>query len=168
MCSNSEAQVDEIVFARDHSGVDGLFVPVMAAKAASSEFGPFTCDQVIRRDDWPEWEVAAEKEIDNLIAHDTFDLVDISEPMNQCAYVYNTKNVFTTKRDGTRGAVEFKSSSSSSAIALNSNSSSSSSSGTRMNSNSYELELEKLTSKLSRTRTRMNSKLVKTESAGLC
>ena len=102
MCSNSEAQVDEIVFARDHSGVDGLFVPVMAAKAASSEFGPFTYDQVIRRDDWPEWEVAAEKEIGNFIAHVTFDLVDISEPMNQGAYVYNTKNVFTIKRDGTR------------------------------------------------------------------
>ena len=46
MCSNSEAQVDEIVFARDHSGVDGLFVPVMAAKAESSEFGPFTYNQV--------------------------------------------------------------------------------------------------------------------------
>jgi len=53
------------MFARDHSGVDGLFVPVMAAKAESSEFGPFTYNQVIRRDDWPEWEVAAEKEIDN-------------------------------------------------------------------------------------------------------
>jgi hypothetical protein len=104
MCSNSEAQVDEIVFARDHSGVDGLFVPVMAAKAESSEFGPFTYNQVIRRDDWPEWEVAAEKEIDNLISHDTFDLVDISEPMNQGAYVYNTKNVFTIKRDGTKKA----------------------------------------------------------------
>ena len=37
-----------------------------------------------------------------------------------------------------------------------------------MNSNSYEPELEKLTSKLSRTRTRMNSKLVKSEPAGLC
>ena len=79
--------------------LEWLFVPVMAAKAASSEFGPFTYDQVIRRDDWPEWEVAAEKEIDNLIAHDTFDLVDISEPMNQGAYVYNTKNVFTIKSE---------------------------------------------------------------------
>ena len=28
------------------------------------------------RDDWPEWEVAAEKEICNLIAHGTFDLVE--------------------------------------------------------------------------------------------
>lgn len=104
MCSNSEAQVDEVVFARDHYGVDGLFVPVMAAKAESSEFGPFTYNQVIRRDDWPEWEVAAEKEIDHLISHDTFDLVDISEPMNQGAYVYNTKNAFTIKRDGTKKA----------------------------------------------------------------
>ena len=33
------------------------------------------------RGDWPEWEVAAEKEIGNFIAHGTFDLVDISEPM---------------------------------------------------------------------------------------
>ena len=69
---------------------------------------------------------------------------------------------------GGRATLEFTSSSSSSAVALNSNSSSSSSSGTRMNSNSYEPELEKPTSKLSRTRTLMNSKLVKSKPSGLC
>ena len=64
------------MFARDHFGVEGLFVPVMAVPQASAEFGPFTYDQVIRRDDWEKWQAAAETEIDNLIAHDTYDLVD--------------------------------------------------------------------------------------------
>ena len=52
MCGNSEAQVDECVFARGHHGVEGLFVPVMVAKPASSEFGPFTYDQVVRMWRW--------------------------------------------------------------------------------------------------------------------
>jgi hypothetical protein len=97
MCN--AAHVDEIVFARDHYQVEGCLVPVMAAKAESCEFGPFTYDQVIRGNDWPEWQAAGEKEIDNLIAHDTFDLVDISEPINQGAYIYDSRNVYTRKRD---------------------------------------------------------------------
>ena len=100
-CGSSEAQVDELVFARDHHGVEGLFVPVMAAKPDSCEFGPFTYDQVIRREDWPEWEAAGEKEFDNLIAHDTFDLVSESEAINNGAYIYNTRIVYTRKRDET-------------------------------------------------------------------
>ena len=76
-------------------------MPVMAAKPASSEFGPFTYDQVVRREDWPKWQAAGEKEFDNLISHDTFDLVSESEAINNGAYIYNTRIVYTRKRDGT-------------------------------------------------------------------
>ena len=69
--------------------MDGLLIPVMVVKAASSEFGPFTYDQVIWRDDWQECEVAAEIEIGNLISHGTFDLVDIFGPMNQGKIIVN-------------------------------------------------------------------------------
>ena len=96
-----EASLDELIFSRDYNDVTGLFVPVMAAKKTKvGENGPFTLNQVIRRDDWPEFEKASETELETIEANHTWELVDEHEAINQGAYVYDTRFVFTKKRDG--------------------------------------------------------------------
>ena len=96
-----EASLDEIIFARDYYDATGLFVPVMAAKKTKvGENGPFTLNQVIRRDDWPEFEKASETELETIEANHTWELVGEHEAINQGAYVYDTRFVFTKKRDG--------------------------------------------------------------------
>ena len=96
-----EAQLDELIFARDYNDISGLFVPVMAAKKTKvGENGPFTLKQVILKDDWPEYQKAAETELDTIEQNRTWDLVDEDEAYNQGAYVYDTRYVFTRKRDG--------------------------------------------------------------------
>merc|ERR1712185_131929 len=51
-------------------------------------------------DDWPEWEKAGETEFDTIESNDTWVLVDENEAINQGAYIYDTRFVFTRKRDG--------------------------------------------------------------------
>ena len=97
-----EARLDEIIFARDYDGIDGLFVPVMAAKKSKppGDNGPFTLKQVQRMDDWPHYQKAAEEELETIDKlHHTYVLCDEDEAINQGAYVYDTRFVFTRKRD---------------------------------------------------------------------
>ena len=97
-----DARLDELIFARDFDGIDGLFVPVMAAKKSKlpGENGPFTLKQVMRMDDWPQFQKAAEVELDTIESNHTWDLADENEAINQGAYIYDTRYVFTRKRDG--------------------------------------------------------------------
>jgi hypothetical protein len=75
-----------------------LLVPVMAAKSADPQSGPFTYQQAVRRDDWPDFEEAAEVELSTLEDNKTWELVDEHVAMNEGAYVYDTRWVFTRKR----------------------------------------------------------------------
>ena len=94
----SDAYVEAMVFARDYSDAKGLLVPMMAAKQADADNGPFTYQQAVRRADWPDFEAAGEVELETLEDNNTWELVDEHVALNEGAYIYDTRWVFTRKR----------------------------------------------------------------------
>ena len=66
---------------------------------APGENGPFTLKQVMSMADWPEWEKAGETELDTIESNETWVLCDEHEAFNQGAYIYDTRFVFSRKRD---------------------------------------------------------------------
>ena len=99
----ADETIDDMVYMRDYYEETGMLAPAFAAskqKKADPDSGPFTLNQVMRRDDWPEFEKAAETELDTIERNETWTLCDENEAYNQGAYVYDTRFVFTKKRTG--------------------------------------------------------------------
>ena len=95
-----------MIFARDYTGAEGLLIPVMAAKLVDPDNGPFTYQQAIKRDDWPDFEEAGEIELNTLESNKTWELVDECVAMNEGAIIYDTRWVFTRKRLDAESAQE--------------------------------------------------------------
>jgi hypothetical protein len=64
------------------------------------DLGPFTLKQAMRRDDWPMFEAAIERELGGLIENKTWDAVDIHYIHNLGEWIYDTRFVLGRKRDG--------------------------------------------------------------------
>jgi hypothetical protein len=64
------------------------------------DLGPFTIKQAMRRDDWPMFEKAIEKELAGLVENNTWEAVDEHYIHNLGEWIYDTRFVLGRKRDG--------------------------------------------------------------------
>ena len=78
----ADETIDDMVYMRDYYEETGMLAPAFAAskqKKADPDSGPFTLNQVKRRDDWPEFEKAAETELGTIERNETWTLCDENE-----------------------------------------------------------------------------------------
>ena len=74
------------------------------AMAAREELDPRTLEEARQSHDWPAWDAAVKIELDNLRAHDTYDLVELPDGAN----AIGSKIVFRRKRDAEGNVIQHK------------------------------------------------------------